>query len=101
MLVTRPAEAAGFGAVTAALMLINPVSFAAVVVFFFVNLIVGTVAHVPAGGRRVGWAGSWFGGSILHNDHHHHLETAHGFFTQFPDRLLRTRGHEMTQRRYP
>ncbi len=94
LFVMHPAEAAGFGAVTGLMMLIHPVSMPGVVAFFVLNLVVGTVAHVPAPDQvHVNWTDSWLGGAALHNDHHRQPDTAFGFFTQLWDRSLGTRSH--------
>jgi len=88
LFVMHPIEAAGFSVVMLGLMLVRPVSVPAVAVFFAVNLLIGTIAHVPlpSSGR---WD-SVFGGSRLHQMHHEHSDTNFGFFTQFWDRALGT-----------
>lgn len=88
LFVMHPAEAAGFGTVVAALVLVWPVSVPAVAVFFGLNLVVGTIAHVPLRSPE-GW-GSVLGGSRLHQPHHEDPNTNFGFFTQFWDRALGT-----------
>lgn len=88
LFVMHPVEAAGFSVVMVGLMLIWPVSVPAIGMFFGLNLVVGTVAHVPliAPGR---WK-DLLGGSQLHQAHHEDGSTNFGFFTQIWDRAFRT-----------
>ena len=88
LFVMHPAEAAGFGTVVIVLMLIWPVSVPAVAIFFGLNLLIATLAHVPPAppgkwDNIVGW-------SRLHQTHHHDPNANFGFFTQFWDRALGT-----------
>ncbi len=91
--VMHPFEAAGFGLATLGLMWSSPVSVPAVLAFFTINLIVGTVAQVPRSDdpAAVEPTVGWFGGSSLHAGHHARPDTNFGFFTQVWDRLLGTR----------
>lgn len=88
LFVMHPVEAAGFSTVMIALMLLWPVSVPAIAVFFGLNLVVGTVAHVP-----LVTPGRWeniLGGSRLHQVHHEETNANFGFFTQVWDRALGT-----------
>lgn len=86
----HPLEAAGFGAVTLALLWLWPVSIVGVAVFFALNWVVSTLAHVPPGSRHGGWAARWLGGSVAHVAHHDRPRRNYGFFTQCWDRLFGT-----------
>lgn len=88
LFVMHPVEAAGFSTVMIALMLLWPVSVPAIAIFFGLNLVVGTVAHVP-----LVTPGRWenvIGGSRLHQIHHEQPNANFGFFTQVWDRALGT-----------
>ncbi len=88
LFVMHPVEAAGFSTVMIGLMLLWPVSVPAIAIFFGLNLLIGTVAHVPLAS-----SGGWdniLGGSRLHQTHHEDSNTNFGFFTQFWDRALGT-----------
>lgn len=92
LFVMHPLEPLGFALVTGALLVAVPVPFAAIGAFFTVNLVLGTLAHVPldpaAPASR--WD-AWVGGSRLHQAHHARPGSAYGFFTTGWDRLLGTR----------
>ena len=63
-----------------------------VVLFFGLNLVVGTVAHLPwREGTPERWGDRWSGGPALHQAHHEHERADYGFFTQVWDRVLGTR----------
>ena len=84
----HPVEAAGFSTVMVALMLLWPVSVPAIAIFFALNLLIGTVAHVPL--VALGALDNVLGVSRLHQTHHEDPDTNFGFFTQIWDRALGT-----------
>jgi len=88
LFVMHPAEAAGFGAAMIVLMVLWPVSVPAVAIFFGMNLVIGTLAHVPPSAPSR-WD-DFLGWSRLHRIHHDDVEANFGFFTQFWDRALGT-----------
>lgn len=88
LFVMHPAEAAGFSVVVTVLMLAWPVSIPAVAIFFGLNLLIGTIAHVPQ--VSPGKLDNVLGGSRLHQTHHEDPKANFGFFTQFWDRALGT-----------
>jgi lathosterol oxidase len=92
LFVMHPLEPLGFALVTGALLVAVPVPFAAIGAFFTVNLVLGTVAHVPLDPTVPASRGdAWMGGSRLHQAHHARPQSAYGFFTTGWDRLLGTR----------
>lgn len=91
LFVMHPLEPFGFALTTGVLLVLVPVPFAAIGAFFTVNLIVGTLAHVPVVEREADAARVvMLGGSRLHQAHHARPRTAYGFFTSFWDRALGT-----------
>jgi sterol desaturase/sphingolipid hydroxylase (fatty acid hydroxylase superfamily) len=89
LFVMHPLEPAGFALAMLVLLVAWPVSVAAVVVFYGINLVVGTVAHVPSPPSAA--APAVLGGAALHQGHHAAPRTNYGFFTTFWDRVLGTR----------
>ena len=91
LFVMHPLEAAGFSVVLLGLMALVDVTLASVVVFFGLNLTVGTLAHLP---RRPGaaerWWDRWLGGTVPHQGHHADEAADFGFYTQVIDRVLGT-----------
>lgn len=87
LFVMHPAEALGFSTLVTVLLILWPVSVLGVAIFFMINLVTGTLAHVmttrpPTGYDRI------FGGSQLHQAHHDTPRSAYGFFTTVSDRLF-------------
>lgn len=94
LFVMHPAEPAGFAGVVLVLLLLWPVSFLAIATFFGINLVIGTLAHLPVdAARRVRWTDRNVGGAVLHQGHHRDEAANFGFFTAFWDTALRTRAH--------
>lgn len=87
LFVMHPLEAAGFGVLVLALLTMWSVSVVGIAIFFTINLIAGTVAHVPTSGSPSRWD-RLFGGSPLHQGHHEAPNTGYGFFTTTWDRLF-------------
>jgi lathosterol oxidase len=92
LFVMHPLEAVGFASVLLVLMALVPVTLASVVLFFGLNLVVGTIAHLPwRDGTPERWWDRWLGGPALHQAHHEHERADYGFFTHVYDRVLGTR----------
>lgn len=92
LFVMHPLEAAGFAIVLLGLMGLVDVTLSSVVAFFGLNLLVGTVAHLPwRPGTPDRWWQRWLGGSAPHQGHHADEAAAFGFYTQVIDRVLGTR----------
>lgn len=92
LFVMHPLEAAGFSVAVLGLLWLVPVSLPAIGAFFLVNLVIGTVAHVPrASGRATSRWDRAVGGSWLHQGHHDDEGRGFGFFTGFWDAVAGTR----------
>ncbi len=91
LFVMHPIEAAGFASIMVALMWLWPVSVVSVGCFYAVNLLVGTLAHVPTQGPpKAASIAQYFGGSASHQEHHRVVSTNFGFFSTIWDRMFRT-----------
>ncbi len=87
LFVMHPAEALGFSILVTVLLILWPVSLLGIALFFMVNLITGTLAHVMTAGPPTVYD-RIFGGPHLHQAHHDAPRSAYGFFTTVSDRLF-------------
>ena len=91
LFVMNPIEPAGFAGVMLLMLLAWPVSLPAILGFFLVNLVIGTMAHRPVrASQPLTWADRVLGGAVLHQGHHDDEAINFGFFTPVWDVVLGT-----------
>ncbi len=86
LFVMHPIEAAGFGLLMTAALLLVPVSVPAIAAFGTLNVFAGTLAHRPLD-NKAAWldrAGGW---SRFHQAHHEDPAANLGFFLPLWDRI--------------
>lgn len=94
LFVLHPLEVLGFGSLMLSVMMLVPLSGAAVLAYLTLNVLFGTLGHAGVEPFPEWWSQNRLlreiGSSSFHAGHHQHPTSNFGFYTQIWDRLLGT-----------
>lgn len=94
LFVLSPFEVFGFGALMISVLVVVPLSGAAILIYLFLNVLFGTLGHAGVEPFPRSWS-KWIlvrqiGTSTFHAEHHLQPRTNYGFYTVVWDRLFGT-----------
>jgi sterol desaturase/sphingolipid hydroxylase (fatty acid hydroxylase superfamily) len=96
--VMHPLEALGFGLILITILMIYPTSILGLLIFIFVNWILGVFAHSGIEPSR-GELANYICMTRFHQIHHENPKSNFGFYTPLLDMLFKTRCYELKSER--